>query len=600
MRRRGLRLGLLLTAIAAGPAVLSLAPDEVLFDRPDRKIRHYTERIGEALATRHDAALLATFDEPVPFDWVSGRPLLAPGTEAAPGRFGRARSLDGRETAHIHTRLAWPDLGSRFTLSLWIRLEDTGADQDILFTFSHARLAGLRLRDGRLEFHVPAAGREQVVAAPFRDYGRLVHIAAVADLDRGEAALYQDGARLAAGPISVVDPPPHNLALGHLRWYIGRNPLRAEVDELLVLRRALPPEEVADLHGARRPVLAHLVPDLDRKLRFARWSRDRIRAGLRITDLFHLGRHPGRADPDHLPEIRLHLSRRDRRHINRTHHQSLVSGRRTRDGARPRDIHAVLGDTATSARLSLGGSDLAYPSSGRVPFVLEAGREAPGLPGRFLRLTPIEDAGFLLPLLEARAARTAGLPHVGLTLVRLTVHGERAGIYLAEDARHLGVFPGHESGFFHGAVVPFYWRDVFHGLDDLPPPGIRRPPGADAAMPGDQLAAIYDDLAARYRAVLVNDAASPLPGREIAWRLKQDRDRLAGPARPPPEPTSPLDGAEGILNEFAVLGVNPSPFYLVRDLDLAAFRPPGVSVAWSSSRPACISSSSASGLDHPP
>ncbi len=525
--------GLLLLALAAAGAA-AYRSDRLLFDSPANATLRRARKIGHALARRHDLAFLMTFDESTPVEWIARGPVRFPGTELVPGRIGRARRFDGNAHTHLSTSATWPELGPTYTLSLWARLEPTGADQDIWSTAFQDQLAGFRLADGHLTFHVPGGSAPQAARYPFAAWNRLVHLAAVVDGPGGQARLYEDGVLKDTIPVEAVAHPRHNIEFGKTRWYAASAPLRGSLEEAAAWKRALSPAEIRSLSRARHSLPLRLEPLACLRWRLARSIQETLPLVLRLLDRFNPLFHEGRANAAHLPEIHLQLSSADTRHFFREHDRSLASGRRTARGANPRRILARCGGHALDAQLWLDGSDTRYPFSRRPAYILEIPPDAPPGASRSLRLTPPESDS---------SAPSATSPSPG-DWCRLVINGHFKGIYARRSFDHRGLAPGQLATAAAGPKNPNDWRALFR--DPFPPP-----PSIWRAQDRD---------------LLVNDLFHPWSAREWAWRI-----RTSSPEAPTPPPTA-----------FSVLGSNPSPHFIVGDLDL----PPGFT--WKSSRPDLI------------
>ncbi len=556
--KRPLTRSLLLLALACIGLVVYRS-DRLLFEIPAARAERYFSKVGHALATHHGLSFLMTFDEPRPQEWVGRGAIRYPGTERVPGRIGQARRFDGRTSTHVATSALWQNLGSNYTLSLWVNLESTGMDQDIWYTFMQAQQTGFKLLDGRLTFFVP--GRpEQAASYPFESFGRFVHLAGVVDGINGEARLYENGEWKATVPVAEVLHPAHNMEFGKTRWYAATAPLRGTLDEAAAWNRSLSPKEIRALARARLPLPLRLEP-----FPWARWQAVRtgqavLPAALRMLDRFNPFLHEGRAAAADLPDLALQFSSSDARHFIHAHESSLASGRRTRRGANPRRIHAQYQGRTVEARAWLDGSDTGYPSSRRPAYVLETPEDTPAFGARWLRLTPPETMGSRLPRIAGAAARTGSSNEPG-GLCRLTINGLPKGIYHVESFDRFGLAPGERTDVADGSKSQIDWSSLFRTSppDDPPVP---------SPLPGEARQAQLDPA----RHLLVNDIFHPWSSREWAWRIRTCR-------------TSTAPSRTGRLSPYAVLGRNPSPAFVIDDLDLQAGEASAGDVAWHSSNP---------------
>ncbi len=558
--------------------------DRYIIDFPRDRVAKAAEQLSERLAASGDLLMLVTFDESPPVEWVSGAQIIQSGVEAVPGVIGMARRFDGHHRTFIETAVDWSALEGAHTMSVWVRLEPGSQNQEILFSRTRRIQTGIKLDQGRMAFFIPIFGRPQAVSYPFERYGEYVHIVAVADPEKGEAFLYEDGRLMASGPFDEIAFPHHNIEFGKRQWTAGRHPVQGEVDEAVIWRRALSGDEIAALYARPRSLLKRMHPTAYYRWRAAVRFEQTMRTGLKWVDYFNPGLHEGRVMGVELPEIDLVVSRSSRRHLNSTHRASLATGRRTRDASQARSVQVVVDGRAQEATLQLAGSNVAYAREGRPSYVLhvEGGDVWGGLSR--IRLIPPEDAGFVQPLLESRVATALNIPSVSNGLCRLRINGESVGIYYYEDYSQMGVFPGVGATYPMGPTRAADWHSLFREFGPREP--IRRIPLSSAVpLSEEDLFHLYDEVEQETRALFVNDIYSALNSREILHRLKWDRRNLLKQWPLAPDNWSPAKKAHATLTAYMVLGENPSPFYLLHDLDLNVLDLPGVDMQWTSSRP---------------
>lgn len=536
----------------AGALFLAYRSDRALFGFAAEKTPRYFDKVGHALAKHHGLRFLLTFDEARPVEWIGHAAVQCPGTERVPARLGEGRRFDGRPDTYVQTSAWWPDLGPTYTLAIRVELEDAGLDQEIWYTSIQGRRTGFKLREGRMTFFVPGGSQEQAASYPFEAYGRSVHLAGVVEGPGGQAHLYENGKRMASIPVEAVAHPDHNVEFGKMRWYAVAAPLRGAIDEAAAWTRALSPKDVRARAKARRSMPRDLAPGPYYRWRFMQGLQRGIPAALKLLDRFNVLLHEGRLAEADLPDVQLHLSSGDSRHFIQTHERSLASGRRVARGANPRRIHAQYGGQTVEARLWLDGSDLAYPASRRPSYVLETPADHPAFGAHWLRLTPPE-------------SMADGLPDVGTVrdggLCRLAVNGQLKGVYRYASFDRHGLEPGERPEVADGPDSPIDWRRLFR------PAAARKP----SSLPPDERAARLE----RLRQLLVDDIYHPWSSREWDWRIRTTLAQMPAPDAPTRSP-------------FDVLGRNPSPHYIIEDLDLSALRDVPASAVWSSSRPDLI------------
>lgn len=585
MRRLRFKTGMLLLALGAVVGVY--CSDTLLFVWPDRLASSGQREIGRHLRRRHDMAFLMTFDEPGAFEWISGRQGLAPRVEAVPGRTGWSRSFSGTRWSAVHTPGRWITVGSNHTISIRIKLRPPSDTQDILFCRQGGRSAGLKLEYGNLAFFIPSSTGSESISYPFTRWNERVHITAVADADAGLARLYENGRLMAEGPFTEVEFPDHNIEFGARRWYDMRDPLDAVVDEAAIWNRALTDSEIRRLYRSRRSALDRLVPFYYRLWRGLAATAQGIQRGLRYIDYFDPRIFHGHARTADIPEFHLVMPNRYARHYNHAHFRSGLSGRRTRRGARFQPVDFLYNGRASSGKLALDGRDIGYGASPRRSFLLEADADAMGGMGR-VRLTPPEDMGWIVPLLDTRIARDLNVPATRNGLCRLFINGRFEGIYYYEDDTRRGMDPHTAGAFLRGPEHPGHWPFLFElpFQDTIAPRG---PPRTDVPLSLERLQELFDELADEVFPLFINDVMAPFGRRELKYRLRDLRQQLHEIWTPAPGAAT-AENVAAYLTPFLVLGGNPAPLYIREDLDLNVFPGDGLSITWSSSNPEVLGS----------
>ena len=570
------------------------APPEWLLDAPLQRVERTRARLTRHLADRRGLLHAMTFDEPVPCDFFSERPFVYSGTVAGPGRYGQALKFDGRERTQVETPLRWNQIGSFFTLSIWVKIPRGRPDQCIWYRAAEGAQVGFHLEEGRMAFDVPTATGERLcVAYPFERYGKFVHLAATVDAEQGRMALYEDGRQMAEGPVRDMDMPVANMAFGKHTWYANRNPFRGWIDEATVWGRVLPEKEIQRLARSRRGVL-WAWGGSPRYLKW-RWAQVQVRwarAYAGWTDGLVSATPQGRRELQaiqQLPELRVTLSGKVRRELIAAHRRSRASGRRTQSGARPRPAHVAFEGLVHPASICLAGGDMEYAEGARAGYEVELLDGARIFGARRLRLRSPESGAWLYPLVDARIRQRSGLPAVSNGLCRIRINGLAAGTYLYSNNDQGGFLPGDFRETNMDAVRhPIQWNRLFHRQRwrEWAPAASR----AAWPLPLREMQAIYAAVVGEWGGCLRGDLQDPLPRKEIARILAQGRERIASLWPPAPEDQPRSKTFADFLDEFLVLGSNASPDRLVAplDLELAPFREAGIHVRWRSSDPSVL------------
>ncbi len=565
----------IIIALLLSAALALVRADRLFFRDPKLELQNRRNDVRNRLA-KQGVALLYTADTPPGQNWASGQPARIAGTRAVQGRFGTALEFDGGRRTFVRLPLKWSDLGSTFTVSLWINLNPASPDQEILFT-RDSRAMGLKLDRGQLAFFSASTGAVQAAHYTFTNYNRFVHIAAVVEADAGRIRLYEDGALRATLEDEPFRPAEGILHIGAANTTLIAEPLQGAVDDVVIWKHALTDAEVAAWAQGEQPALQRLAGREVEKLNRIDTFRNAYSHLLKLADRFNPALHAGKIQRAPLPQINLALSKKDARFFLKADRASRKNGRRTDSAAQPRRVDVLDGQHSFTGFLRLDGSDSAYPASIRRSYVLEVQDGETILGFRRIRLQPPESADWLAPILETRVARELNLPAISNGFCRLLINGEFAGLYYFEDYTHLGVPPGETSERLQGVTRRKEWQHV----------GISKPPRIERA----RLIELCNETDRAFRNLIRSDYTSPLSSREIVAKLRDSKNRLK--QLPLAEPLRKTRGEEMLatLSPWLVIGTNPAPLFILYDLPLPRQLPDGTPLTWTSSNPDIISES---------
>lgn len=576
----------LLWLLGLGAVYYVYSTDRLIFDRPQRSVDRLARRLSEQL-TSDGMIMLVTFGHGTPQEWVQNANVGQSGVEYVPGPTSGARRFDGHQRTFIETAAPWDTIEDSFTLSTWVKLDSTSQNQDILFTSAAGVQVGLKLDQGNMAFFIPATAQHaQVATYRFTRYDEFVHLIAVADAQAGEAHLYENGQLMASTTIDTTFPIYHNVEFGKRRWFGIRHPIKGVLGESAIWGRALDATEVATISRRPSSLLQQIGSTAYSHWRWADAAQRGLNTLLKNIDHFHLGLHQSRLREVDPPELHLFLSNSDLRYFRQAHSLSMQAGRRTRAAAQPRQIHVVNEGVASEANLTLFGANQWYNSQGRKGFILELEDNESWQGMRRVRLVPPEDEDFLRPLLKRRAMESLNLPSLQSGFCLLHINGELQGLYLYEDYTKSGIFPGAGAELFWGPLLIRDWQSRFrlNGFAEFSHVSL----SDDIPVTEEQLVELYDDLMTHYEAALINDTRSPLSSRKIDYQLKWARRDILSGWRLAPESFGQAKLAADWLTPFVVLGDNPSPFFIVSDLNLKRLDVPGLGIEWQSSHPDII------------
>lgn len=560
------RVRTILLVVLAILVVIAWQSDLLVLEGPELIERYYAARLGHRLRDKQKVAALLTFDAGEIREAIGRAPCRNVGTRLVPGRIGSAREFDGTDSCFIQTSAVWHGLGKKYSITCWVRIERDPDRQAIVFADFGDLATGIMLENGQLFFRVPSSKTNQVAAYTFENYGRFVHLAAVADVEQGKASFYEDGVLKATCELSDVRQPPYIIEFGKAKpWRISA-PFHGALDETIVWNKALTPGEVAKLSRARTSALETLAPLGYVEWRAAAGLRQSLLSAARSVDLFSPFHHVSHAYRAGVPVINLAFSVKDSRHFNKAHNKCLANGYFIDSADERRHVEVVTDDGLQSAGLRLYGDESGSALGRRKAYVLEMDEGRSLLGSKRLLLVPPEDRGFVVPLFERALADELKLPGVGRRLCILAVNGAFQGVYLCEDYDQLGV-QAHAGGEGRGGLnlefLPFTPEESLRRFD-----------------------AVWDAM----RGVILNDPSLLLSRRQVAREVRKERDGLEHLWRTHKQ-MSAAEKAGRFFDEYLLLGANPSPLYVVTNLSLAGTAAlEGVDTRWSSSQPELISS----------
>lgn len=496
------------------------------------------------------------------------------GTVVAPGVSGDALFLDGHDDTFFATGLLWQPRGN-FSVSLWLKAEALPVRQDVVFQGRPDQM-GFRIDSGKLLFDLTVTNGVATFSCPFSAFGKFVHVAAVVKPSKGDVSLYVGGVRQCTGKFAGFEEPDWNVNIGRCSMRGKHHAFHGAIDELALWNRALGDDEVAAMaekaSGTRDAALKG-----GRKLRIVKYhflsamavALERI-AGLAEINPVRYFR--ARRERGKLRRIDLVFGKGALRRLLRAHYSSIASGHRTPAATRPSKAHIMIDGHASRCLVSLHGGTLAYPESGRMAFVVEAedGSTSPFGEVRKVVVVPPESGGWLARPAESDGWGLSGLPNPppGSELVSLTINGHGAGIYIMDDATRMLVQAGGETDPLAHSVTNQLALMREAEREWMSPHLIsQRVKSAIASYLGVNGRGEYNRRVRAAADLFMSDAHSPVPSSLRAKALKESLNgAVAG--------QTVSDASSFLLDEFLVLGDNPAPWLVSRDLDFSRIRAP--------------------------
>ncbi len=564
--------------------------ESIVFSRLPKEVARSASRIGSRALAQQDIAFHLSFRKGGPFEWIGQESVIRSGVEVKSfdGLWGG--SFDGHQRTFLLTDRNWLDLGESFSLSVLVKLDSSSDHQEIMFARAQGAQIGIKLDNGKMTFFVPGESGVQITYYDFAHYDELVMVTAVADADSSSISLYQNGKLMSSSAFHFTRGIQHPIAIGSRNWRAVRDPLHGVLFSATAWRRALHANEVASLCARNRVTPRDLSRQHYAAWRFYDMMENIMKASLSVLDYFSVFLHEGRVLDADLPELNLFVRNATLRSMNAHHQSSLMSGRRVAAAADPQKIAYAFENMVGDGLLLLEGGNDSYVTGKRPGYVLHTDSENPFMGLQNIRLLPPDEVGFLHPLLEAAVARRLGIPHIQNGFCILRINGTFVGVYYYEDYSTKGIVAGFSENLHLGPTHPHDWRSVFrdqvnrvYGLNRL---------ALQDEIPLDakELLSLYERLLDDKAGLLYNDLHSGISSREVKYRLRQYREKL--------HQIWPLASSElsrsriykDALREYLLLGSNPSPFYVISDLDLSVFHDRDIDITWESSDESVIGS----------
>lgn len=541
-RARGaIRAAAIVAAVAAASGLLYLGAHAGRFSR------NLSSALSSKLWVEHGLVFHASLDEAIPVETISGRQIFIADSPrvATPCGYGR-RILPGRKRSHVLQSLPRRK-SDEYSVSMLLAPDSLDGRQRVMNAMGSNSGMLMDVADGDVVATFRFGTNDVVLAAPFAaGPGRFSRV--VLTVSRAEAAIYQNGVRCATislpGPMSM---PNGRMALPASTHYL----FSGVVDEPAIWNRALGEDEAIAISQSRRGICFISEPLLTASLAVARGMDEFMRRALRALDRIAPRAGPPALMRQDCPTLVLHTSGADARHFVRAHEQSLWNGYRTSKAANLQAMSATfLGERR---RVEVGLDDVyrAAPAPRRQCFVIRG--DFPTLFGgcHTARLYPPEAHSVIHPF-------APDVLPVAARYVRLYEGNTFKGIYAIEpfDA------PG-SAWIARGEAdrKALYWNG--------------RPKPPDLLPRG----VTFEEAMRASSSLALSDSLFPWS----AWELRKRRRALALQRGE----CGFADFHDAIAPVGAVIGGNPAPMFITRDLPLASAA--GPTVTWESSDPSVIS-----------
>ncbi|MBI1882804.1 MAG: CotH kinase family protein [Chlamydiae bacterium] len=534
-----------------------------LFKILDKKIRHAQTKISRHLKESGVAACWS-FDDSLVIDSIGYEKAVNRGILSVRGKYGQARWFYGRLNNFLQTRFTFSQLQGSYSLSFWVKILNLKKPQLFISNWQGS-LHDVWFEGGKIFFRVPVRGQEeQILCTPFQSHRHaFTHVACVVDLERHQASLWEDGVLKSSRPVSEIFQRPDEMIFGsceqgHSSHFI--------LDEVVIRSRALQPEEVLQEAKATRSLSWRFKPQLVFELKMWRALRNIVWETVKGLDLLNPFQPESRIHKTSLKRFSLFLSKQDLKALNQSHDWSMTHGIIPSKISKSRAIRIEAENHLYKAQIELAGDVGRMYPTGQKTFVIRFLGRRPPFSMRNIIFVPPEENGILRPLLEEALRKKYHRSPLGIQMCGVWVNGVFQGLYEFQD-EELFSYAGdsHEPweilSFLKG--IPAFKKEILH---------------------------LYDDLAKTYVPLFLCDHSSPVPSREILYRVSMDRKKLveALGEEIPDDPFHRIEWVEKCLNEKMFLGDNPGAEGVIKNLDFSFDEVNGVHLEFESSDPSVI------------
>lgn len=436
-----------LVSVVLGLITLFLLP---IWVRPDFSIERSHEKglkLTEKIRKKKGMEFLYTFDYGFSTNANSG--VVSSGAILTKGRYGLGCHLDGKDDSFVSFGRFWK-VPTDFTISMWVKLKDLPARQDIFCTWS-PRHMGFRLDDDNICFDFTTSNNLCTASFPFKKYKEFVHLVAVGNSSSKKLSLYENGMLKTTVHMDELLPFKWFLNIGKGYLEKDRDPFSGTIDDIGIWNRALTENEILEIY--KSPVALDLIGsfELDRQISqsfinlFAKLFNSH-----QITpiDFCHTAINRVKAinEIEKLPIVSIYMGANNERQISRAHIRSKTSGIRTEAASKFRDCMFAIDGEVQSCKLSLAGDRIFYPFKEREGYIINVATNKNFLSEatRQIELLPPESSGWLMKIIQSIAHNKLCEIGVDTKLVRLRVNGMNKGIYIMTDASYKHLLMGYD------------------------------------------------------------------------------------------------------------------------------------------------------------
>lgn len=434
--------------------------------RPNFSIERSHEKglkLTERIKKKKGMEVLFTFDYGFSTSTNSG--VVSSGAILTKGKYGLGCHLDGTDDSFVSFGHFW-NVPTDFTISMWVKLKDLPARQDIFCSW-FPRHMGFRLDNDNICFDFTTKTNICTASFPFKKYKEFVHLVAVGNGSSKKLSLYENG--ILKTTVQMDGFLSFNWFLNIGKGYLekDRDPFSGIIDDIGIWNRALTEKEILEIY--KSPVALDLIGsfEFDRQISqsfvnlFAKLFNSH-----QITpiDFCHTAINRVKAinEIEKLPIVSIYMGANIERQISRAHIRSKTSGIRTDAASKFRDCMIAINGEVEPCKLSLAGDRIFYPFKEREGYTIniEKNNNSSSCGAPQIELLPPETSGWLIKFVQSKVHNKLCATEADTKLVRLRINGMNKGIYIMTDATYKHLLMGYDLNplRYDGLAQPFSQR----------------------------------------------------------------------------------------------------------------------------------------------
>ncbi len=502
---------------------------------------------------------LWTFDTLDIKEYISNQICSNVGTWLTKGYIKNGRKFISSRKTYIETPIHWPDLGTEYTISLWIKINKTSKFQAIM-CIKHGTTSGFLLKRGYLEFHVPYK-KTQYASYKFATYGKFVNIVAVTSLSQKRVYLYENGILKDSKAIEGIKHIKSNIIFGKYRSYKVYYPLDGIIDETVIWRRALRPDEIKKI-AESRSLLKSLTYRIGKKYALKLYFMEIIEkfSALWLKWIDYLNIFVDK-DGVNVPKMNLILSKKDQKHIKECKNLSFSHGFLVKKAEKWRKASIIFKRKKLKILFRYFEYSEKHWKNPKVTLLISFKDKNTPFKCKDIILSPVEINGHIIPLVYKNIITSSNsFYNYEMGLVRLHINHSYRGMY------------------YYYEYDPLYkkYQDHSQMLQTL----------ISLPISYEKFDKIYSRIDRSITPLIESDPWNPVPDSILRFHVARYKDNilkiLKNRQNRPDRET--LNSIANLITSKLILKDNPAFSFILSDLNLLQYNDSNLSIYWKSSK----------------